>query len=424
MGYALQGIRVLDLTQVAIGPYTTALLASLGAEVIKVESNRRPDPIRGPVRPAGEQQMKQYPGGDAGEHPWNRTAYFNQRNRGKLGITLDFSQPRGKELLKRLAACCDIVAENYRASVMERQGLGWDTLRGINPRLVYLKLSSQGNSGPERDYGSLGSTLEQTAGLVSVTGYGDGRPLMTNETYPDPVGGILATGAVIAALRQACRTGRGLLVDFSQREMAAGMLGEAMMDYAFNGRVQGPIGNRHPSWVPQGVYPCRGEDSWIAIAVERDTQWQSLQSVMGSPEWSLDSRFATQAGRMEHHDEIDNRLSEWTREYEHRELMRLLQEHGVPAGAVLNGEELIADPQLDARGWWEWVVPREIGQAFPFFTPPWRLADSPHRPSTPAPTLGEHNDQIYRDLLGLNAGEYAELQTAGIISTEPLWVRA
>ncbi len=477
--YALDGVRILDLTQVAIGPYATLFLAGLGAQVIKVESNRRPDTSRGPVAPSGELQMRQYPGGEPGERPWNRTAYFNQRNRGKLGITLDFSRPEGKALILRLAAVCDALAENFRASVLERQGLGWDVLREVNPRLVYLKLSSQGNTGPEREYGSLGSTLEQTAGLASITGYTDGVPLMTNLVFPDPVGGILGVGALIAGLRRARRTGRGQVIDFSQREMTAGLLGEAMMDYALNGRVQGPIGNRHPWAAPHGVYPCRGtgphppapspnagrggdtgndrrlspntgrggdtvddrlpspsigadakrpgaggeglSDSWIAITVETDPQWAALRAAMGDPAWSDDPRFASGLGRWRCQDEIDARLAEWTRGFEHRELMHLLQSQGVPAGAVLTGGELLADPQLTARGWWERVTPTEVGRPYPFVSTPWRVSGSPYKPSTPAPLLGEHNDLVYLDLLGLSRQEYAALQAAGVINTEPLW---
>jgi len=422
--YALEGVRILDLTQVAVGPYATFLLSSLGAEVIKLESHRRPDTARGPVRPAGAHQMKQYPRGEPGERPWHRGAHFNQRNRGKLGITLDLTAPAGKEIFKRLAARADAVIENYRASVMERQGLGWELLHAVNPRLVYVKLSSQGDSGPERDYGSLGSTLEQTAGLAAITGYLDRVPLTTNRVYPDPVAGLLAVGALIAGLRQARRRGVGSLVDCSQRETTVGLLGEAMMDYAFNGRVQEPAGNRSVSAAPQGVYPCAGDDQWIAIAVESDAQWRSLSEAMGDPAWARDVNMATAEGRRARHDAIDGALAAWTRAFDHHELMHRLQRRGVPAGAVLTGRELLRDPQLEARGFWETLVPPEVGEAHRFITPPWRLSASPFRPSTPAPLLGEHNDLVYREILGLDGEQYAALQRAGVISTEPLWSRA
>lgn len=418
---ALDGVRILDLSQVAIGPYATLLLASLGAQVIKVESHRRADTSRGAVAPSTPTQMIQYPYGEPGAQPWNRAAYFNQRNRGKFGVTLDFASPGGKALIRRFAATSDALVENFRAGVLDRQGLGWEALREVNPRLVHLKLSSQGATGPERDYGSLGSTLEQTAGIASLTGYDDGVPLLTNETYPDPVAGILGVGALIAGLRRVRQTGQGQFIDFSQREATVGLLGDALMDFELNGRVAGPIGNRDPVSAPHGVYPCLGEDAWIAIAVETDEQWRGLRTAMGDPAWADDRRFGTHAGRREFQDEIDERLAAWTAGYEHNELMRLLQGHGVPAGAVLNGVELLADPQLGARGWWEQVTPTAIGRAFPMITPPWRMSASPQAPLSPAPLLGEHNDSIYRDLLGLSAAEYAEYQAAGVISTEAQW---
>jgi benzylsuccinate CoA-transferase BbsF subunit len=439
---ALDGIRVLDLSQVAIGPYATFLLVTLGAEVIKLESNRRPDITRGPVKPVGISQMHQYPDNDPGERPWNRGAYFNQRNRGKLGVTLDFSSAEGKAVFKRLVAKCDAVIENYRASVLDRQGLGWDALREVNRRLVYLKLSSQGATGPQRDFGSLGSTLEQTGGIASITGYTDGLPLMTNETYPDPVAGILGVGALIAALRRVRQTGEGQFVDLSQREVTAAVMPEAMMDYALNGRVQGPIGNRDPSAAPHGVYPCRpsdrfasggdghGEskpattlptDNWLAIAVLSDDQWRRLRTVMADPAWAADPAYDTVLGRLRDQETIDGRIAAWTADQDHIELMGRLQGAGVPAGAVLNGIELLADPQLRARDWWEHVTPTEVGRAYPFIKTPWLMSGSPYLPNQPAPRLGEHNDYVYREVAGLSEEEYRALQDAGVISTEPLW---
>lgn len=428
---ALDGIRILDLSQVAIGPYATLLLAALGAQVIKVESHRRADTSRGAVQPVTQSQMNQYPDMEAGERPWNRTAFFNQRNRGKLGVTIDFTTAGGKQLLKRLAAVSDAVVENFRASVLDRQGLGWEVLREVNPHLVYLKLSSQGASGPERDYGSLGSTLEQTGGIASVTGYDDGVPLLTNETYPDPVAGILGAGALIAGLRRARQTGEGQFIDLSQREVTAALLGEAMMDYALNGRVAGPIGNRHPSMAPHGVYPCRDDrpapaeghppGRWIAIAVENDAQWRGLCRAAGDPAWTADPRFATVNGRWRQQDEIDARLAAWTAGHDHINLTHLLQLHGVPAGAVLDGAELLADRQLVERGWWDHVTPTEVGRPFPTIGPPWRMSGSPYLPLAPAPCLGEHNDVVLRELLGVDEAQYAAYQAEAVASTEAAW---
>ena len=415
---ALDGLRILDLTQVAVGPYTTFMLGYMGAEVIKVESCSRMDISRGQARPApGAGRV--YPGGEPGERPWNRAGHHVHRNVNKLSLTLDLASPRGKELFLALASICDVLAENYRASVMDRLGLGYDAVSKVNPQLIYLKISSQGATGPERDYGSLGSTLEQTAGLAAVTGYVDGTPLMTNETFPDPVVGILGVGALMAALRRRRRTGRGGLVDVAQREVTVGMQGEAFLDFQVNQKVAGLTGNRHRTRNPQGVYPCLGEDNWVAISVGSDEEWQGLCRAVNSPQLSQDSRFLTGEGRARHHDEIDAILSQWTTERDHYQAMHILQAHGVPAGAVLKGGEVISDPHLEARGFWDWVDHPEAG-GYKQVTTPWKLSRSPRRQTTPAPGLGEHNGWVLGELLGIPETEIAELSEQGIIGTRPL----
>ncbi|MBI2886477.1 MAG: CoA transferase [Chloroflexi bacterium] len=417
---ALEGIRILDLTQVAVGPYSTLMLGLMGAQVIKVESNRRPDTSRGAVKPRAN-QVALYPGQDPGERPWNRSAHLVHRNRYKLGITLDATSPEGKALFMRLAAQCDALMENYRASVIDRWGLSYAVLSEVNPQLVYLKLSSQGNTGPERDYGSLGSTMECTGGLASITGYRDGVPLMTNETYPDPVAGVLAVGALLAGLRYRRRTGRGVFIDFSQREVTTCLLGDAVLDYTMNGRIQAPTGNRHPTYAPHGVYPCQGEDCWIAIAVRNDQEWQGLQRALGGPAWASDPMFADASGRWHHQEALDAHLSAWSRGQEHYQAMHLLQAHGVPAGAALKGREVAQDPHLEARDWWDRTVYPEVGRAYSYISTPWMLSKSPRGPGVPAPGLGEHNGFVYSELLGVSEEELQRLEERGVIATEPLW---
>jgi crotonobetainyl-CoA:carnitine CoA-transferase CaiB-like acyl-CoA transferase len=414
---ALEGLRILDLTQVAAGPYATLLLGFMGAEVIKVESCTRLDISRGPVRP-GPESFRLYPGATPGERPWNRAGHYVHRNVNKRSVTLDLAAPRGKELFLQLVQVCDALFENYRASVMDRLGLGYPVLSQINPRLVYVKISSQGATGPEKDYGSLGSTLEQTAGLASITGYEDGNPLMTNETYPDPVVGILAVGAFMAALRRRRQTGMGRFVDLSQREVTTTMLGEHMVDYALTGRVASPLGNRHLLRVPQGVYPCQGEDMWLAISVGTEQEWYGLCQAIGQPQLAQDPRFATVLARRQQQADIDQLLSTWTQSRDHYDAMHVLQAHGVPAGAVLTGGETLRDPHLEARGFWEAVEHPEAG-SYLQFTPPWRLSKNPRRPTIPAPGLGEHNQYVLGDLLKLSEQEIATLEAQGIIGTQP-----
>jgi crotonobetainyl-CoA:carnitine CoA-transferase CaiB-like acyl-CoA transferase len=417
---ALAGLRVLDLTQVAVGPYATLLLGFMGADVIKVESCSRMDISRGAARPApGGEGL--YPGGEPGERPWDRTGHYVHRNINKRSLTLDLATPRGKALLLQLATHCDVLVENYRASVMDRLGLGYAAISQVNPRLIYVKISSQGATGPERDYGSLGSTLEQTAGLASITGYADGIPSMTNETYPDPVVGILAVGALMAALRRRRQTGEGTLVDLSQREVTVSMLGEYVVDHGLTGRVPTPMGNRHPHRVPQGVYPCQGNDHWLAISIGSDAEWHNLCRALGQPELAHDARFATLLARRAHQTELDQLLTAWTQTQEHYHAMHLLQAHGVPAGAVLTGGEITADPHLQARGFWDVVQHPEVG-TYAQVSTPWQLSASPRRTATPSPSLGQHNHEILSGLLGLSEAEITELGAQGIIGTQPLGV--
>lgn len=420
--YALEGLRILDMTQVAVGPYATMLLGFMGAEVIKVESCSRMDISRGQARPTSGSAAL-YPQGDIGERPWDRTGHYIHRNGNKRSLTLDLATPRGKELLLQLAAKCDVLVENYRASVMDRLGLGYRAISQVNPRLIYVKISSQGATGPEKDYGSLGSTLEQTAGLASITGYEDGIPLMTNETFPDPVVGMLAVGALMAALRQRRQTGRGTLIDLAQREVTAAMLGEHILAHSITGTVPGPMGNRHPHMAPQGVYPCRGEDMWVAISVASDTQWHALCQAIGQPQLAQDARFATLPARHEHADDIDAILSAWTCEQDHDRVMHRLQAHGVPAGAVLKGGETIADPHLHDRGFWDEVHHPESGP-YQQVTTPWQHSQSPRRTTTPAPSLGEHNTYVLGDILGLSEQDIAALAQEGIIGTRPTGAEA
>jgi benzylsuccinate CoA-transferase BbsF subunit len=306
--------------------------------------------------------------------------------------------------------------------VMDRLGLGYQVLSQVNPRLIYVKISSQGATGPEKDYGSLGSTLEQTAGLASITGYGDGRPLMTNETYPDPVVGILAVGALMAALRRRGKTGQGTFVDLSQREVTVSLLGEYVLDYALTGRVASPMGNRHAVRVPQGVYPCQGNDMWIAISVGSDDEWQGLCRAIGQPHLAHDARFATILARRRHQAELDQMLAGWTQERDHYDAMHILQAHGVPAGAVLTGGETLVDPHLQARGFWDVVDHPEVGP-YKQVSTPWRLSRNPRRPTMPAPGLGDHNRYVLRELLGLSEQEIVALEAQGIIGTRPIGAR-
>ena len=414
---ALEGLRILDLSQVAAGPYATMFLGFMGAEVIKIESLSRMDINRGKARP-GPDDLRVYPNGDPGERPWNRTAHHIHRNINKRSLTIDLATDRGKELFLELVKVCDVLVENYRGSVMGRLGLGYDVVSSLNPQIIYLKISSQGASGPEANYGSLGSTLEQTGGLASITGYEDGSPLLTNLVYPDPVVGILSFGALMTALRSRLKTGKGCLVDLSQREVTTMLLGESILDFSVTGRIAGTMENLHRDMSPHGVYPCLEEDTWVAIAVASEEEWRGLCLVLNKPELSSDSRFCDRESRHSNRNELDKIIALWTRKQDHYQAMHRLQDHGVPSAPVLNGTEVITDPHLESRGFWDVVNHPEIGP-YKQVTTPWLLSKSRRGIPEPAPDLGEHNHQILSELLGLSDSEIADLITNGITGDIP-----
>lgn len=420
---ALEGVRILDFTQVAAGPYSTFLLGFMGAEVIKVESHKRGDSTRGLPKPPVH-QLHTYPDGQPGARPWDQRSDYVQRNRNKLSITVDATTPEGKALLIKLAKQSDALMENFRASVIDRWGLSYQDIKAEAPHLVYLKMSSQGNNGPERNYGSLGYTMECLGGLASITGYTPDQPSMTNETYPDPVAGVLGVGALLAGLRYRRKHGTGVFIDLAQREVTTCLLAEAAMDYSMNRRVHRPMGNHHPSMAPHNLYPCQGDDYWVAIAVNGDAQWAALKTALGDPAWARDPRFSESLSRWQHQEEIDAHLAEWTRQRTHYEAMDQLQAQGVPAGAVLKGREAPHNPQLAARDWWDWNLTPEVGRAYAYAGTPWTMSKTDRQPGAPAPRMAEHNRYVFTELLDMTEDEIAALDAKGVIGAEPLWTQS
>jgi crotonobetainyl-CoA:carnitine CoA-transferase CaiB-like acyl-CoA transferase len=417
----LTGVRILDLTQVWAGSKCTFLLAGLGAEVIKVESPRRSDIVRGAP---GVLDPERVPNGDPGKRRYNRASTFNTLNRGKLGINLDLQTPDGMQLFKRLVALSDIVAENFSATVMSRLGLDYDVLRSIKPEIIMLSMPGFGSYGPERDNISWADTIEAMAGFCQRTGYDDGRPMYSVQAYPDPFSGIYGAAAVLTALRHRRRTGRGQRIEISQHEALLTMNADALLEYQMNGRIMGPVGNTHPFMAPHGVYPCAAEEEWIAIAVRDDTEWASLCGVMGGPPWTRDPRFETVVGRLSVRAELDAHVAAWTRGYAAEALQRQLQRGGVAAGRVASTRDLASDSQLQARGTFEMVTHPDAGTHPYAAAVPFHFTHEPMPPASPAPLFGQHNAQVLRELLGLSDEEIERLAEQGVISDEPEWARS
>jgi crotonobetainyl-CoA:carnitine CoA-transferase CaiB-like acyl-CoA transferase len=410
----LEGVRVIDLTRIVAGPNATRLLATMGAEVIRVEwhDDRAIDLLRG-VRPT-------VPGGEAASV--NRSGLFNNINPGKYGITLNMNVPQGRDLFKRLITRATVLCENYSPGQMERWELGYDTLREINPGLIYLQITGMGKSGTYKNYLSVGPTAQALSGLTHMSGFPEPMPPAGwGYSYLDHSTGYYGAMLVQAALLQRQRTGRGCYIDLSQTEVGIILSGTATLEAQVTGKPTARHGNRMQAaaWAPHGAYPCRGADEWIAIAVQTDEQWEALVAEIGAPGWTRDAHFQTTVGRKAHEDDLDRLLAEFTKNEDRYDLMHRLQRRGVPAGVVQKSvDRYTRDPQLQERGYFVPLPQSEIGtwpiEGFPAQCQNMRI-DVGGLPGRAAPIMGEDNDYVYRDILGLTPEEIAALREDWII---------
>jgi benzylsuccinate CoA-transferase BbsF subunit len=412
----LSGIRVIALEFMWAGPLNTQMLANLGAEVIKVEHHQ----ARGPAEAAGQPGLllRAFADGDSGETPWNRSGFFNQFALGKLSLVMDLVHPRGKELFLKLVEISDVVQDNYSARVMPNFGLDYPDLREVNPGIIMVRQSGFGVVGPYKDYIAGGCPTGVHGGLPFYHGYHDDEPMRPESCIVDPWAGIHACSAVLAALYQRRRTGRGQFIDSGQCESVATVLGDRVLGYQMKSNNPPRIGNRHNFMAPHNCYPCRGEDKWIAIAVDSDDEWSALCRAMGDPPWTREERFSDQLSRSRNQDELDHLIGEWTRLHDHIELMHVLQDQGIAAGAVLDQEEVMSDPHLRERQCYVEIDHPETGIRS-YALSPWKMSRAP-QPARRAPLMGEHNGYVLVELLGLSEQEIAELEEEKIISDRPL----
>ena len=411
----LDGLRVIDFWWVAVGPVLASLLADMGAEVIKVESSKRLDYCRLIPAPVleGERQAEAFA---SRAEIIDTVPLFHNYNRGKKSVTVDLRHPGAPALLKRLVATADVVVENFSPRVLREIGLDWEALRAVKPDLVMISCSAAGQTGPWSDLKTFAPSLSSLAGLESLVGYPGERVLgMLAFGYADPSNAHHGALAVLAALWHRERTGQGQYIDMSQLEATVGLAGESLMDYFMNGRVAGPEGSRHRSMAPHANYPCRGEDQWVAIAVEDDAAWVRLVEAIGGPAWAREERFATLAGRQAHLEELDRRLAEWTRERAACEATERLQQAGVAAFPVYGLEDEKGDPHFRARGLLAWPSHPRIG-TMEVYAHPIKLSATPGAVRGTAPALGEHTDEVFGELLGLSPEELARLRSGGVLA--------
>jgi len=388
------------------GTLATQILASMGAEVIKIESLQRLDPWRG-VGSAFAAGKK-----------YEKSPLFNSINSDKYGITLNLSHPKGQEIFKKLVKIGDVVTENYTPRVMRNFGLTYDVLKELNPKLIMISLPSQGSSGPWKELAGYGHSIEQMSGIPQLTGQPDGPPEMEGSCPSDPIVGINGALAVFNALLFRQRTGKGQYIDLSQIEAYTSLIGDAIVEYSMNQNIRPRRGNRHPSMAPHGYYRCKGDDLWVGIALASDGEWEHFCDVIGNPALAKDERFADSLTRLRNQDELDKLVEEWTMQHDHYEVMNLLQEAGIAAGAVLTSAELLSDPHLKERGVVQIVERTEVGN-HPYYrhSAPMRLSNASFNIRKPAPTVGEDNEHVLRELLGISREEMQKLEDEQVIGT-------
>jgi benzylsuccinate CoA-transferase BbsF subunit len=400
----LTGLRVLDFTWVGAGALATKLLADLGADVIKMESRARPDNLRlsPPFRPDAE--------GLEG------SGYFASRNSSKRSFALDMREPRARSIALQLAERAAVVTSNFRPGVMERWGLSYAAIAKVNPSVVYLAMPMQGGTGPHATFTGFGSTISALAGLVSLSGLPDRLPVGTGTHYPDHVPNPChALVALLAALYHRARTGVGQEIEVSQLESTINMIGPAIVATSLTGIERPRQGNRSAGAAPHGVFPCRGDDRWCAIACRTDGDWQATAVVLGHPEWSTDPRFGTLLNRKLHEAELESLLGSVTGRRDGPRLVATLRARGVPAAMVKSSRDMLIDPDLVDRGYWRRVSHPVIGE-LTIARPPFRLDDSEPSELGAPPLLGEHTAEVARELLGLSDDEIEQLMAEGVLA--------
>jgi crotonobetainyl-CoA:carnitine CoA-transferase CaiB-like acyl-CoA transferase len=405
----LSGIRVCDLTWIIAGPTATRVLADFGAEVIRVEHGQAVDSIR-LGRPI------------VGDAPTlNNSGFFNYFNRNKKSLALNVRHPMGIDVLKRLIAASDVVVENFSSGVMASWGLDYPQLKELREDIIYCSVSGFGHSGRDKEFTTWGPTAQALSGLTLTSGLPGEKPAGWGYSYMDHTAGYTAASAILMALHHRNRTGEGQHIDISQVEAGIVLNGPAILDFTVNGRRwrrEGmPPGNRawEPAVAPHNSYPCAGDDRWVAIACMNDTEWQALVMAMDEPHWAADPKWATNAGRLENQDELDERIGEWTSEFVDYEAMELLQAAGVRAGVVQKASDRFEnDPQLKARGAWERLTHPELGECdYDAIVP--RLSATPGKLRVASPMFGQDSHDVLREVLGMTDDEVAEHEAMGVL---------
>lgn len=400
-----EGIKIADFAWVAVGPQIARELAEHGATVVRVESHKRPDPLR-----TGGPFKENTPGLD-------NSVFGSAFNTNKYGISLDLTNSKGREVAKRLIEWADVVSDSFTPGSMKALGLDYEEAKKINPDIIYFSTCQMGQTGPLSKFGGYGEFAAAFSGFSHLLGWPERMPLPAVNAHIDFIAPWYMVMSLIGALLYRHKTGKGMYLDQSQIEAGVSFLWPRMMDYFTNGRVASRMGNQDPYIAPHSVYPCLGEDRWVAITVTDDEEWESLCRLMKRPGWHEDSRFATLNSRKENEEELDGLIGQWTKGHDSHQLMTLLQDAGIPCGVVQTAEDLHNDPQLKEREHFRFLQHQVMGERS-YNAPAYRLSKTPNDIKKAGPCLGEDNEYVYTEILGYSDEEIADMLVEGVITTD------
>lgn len=401
-----EGIKVAEFAWAAVGPCSSKYLADHGATVVKIESHNRLDTLR---------VTSPYSGG---QPHVDGSMYYGRHNSNKYGVSLDLGNPGGREIAMKLIMWADIVTESFSPRVMVGWGLDYESVKKVKPDIIYLSSSMQGRGGPHTNFTGYGQSACSLCGFSEISGWPDRMPAAPHGAYTDYICPRFNAIAIIAALEYRKRTGQGQWIEQSQFETSLHFFSPPLMDYQINGNIMGRNGNRLPYASPHGVFQCKGDDNWVAIAIFSEEEWQVFCEAAGKPAWAKDKRFADFSQRKKNEDQLEKLITEWTLQYTREEVEAALQKVNVIANSVEKSSDIYNDPQLHYRSYFAYLNHPVMGEQA--FEPQscFLLSKTPRQINRPSPCIGEHNEYVFKQLLGMTDDEIANYLINGSITTE------
>ncbi|MFC1941920.1 CaiB/BaiF CoA transferase family protein [Chloroflexota bacterium] len=398
-----EGLHFLDFTWAGVGPFTGNFLGYYGATTIRVESASRPDPVRFPRGVS----RKQNPGLESGP------VFAISNPVKKLGFSLNLKHPKALDIFKSLVSWADVIVENFTTSAIERMGLGYEELKKIKPNIILYRTNGYGHTGPMANQPGFGQTVTAITGMHGIAGWPDRPPVPVSTFYTDHLAPLFGAFILIAAINHLRKTGEGQCIAHSQVEAGINYLTPVILDYTVNGRDLALTGNKCAHSAPHGAYRCKGDDRWVAVGVQTDEEWNSFCRVIGNPGWTDDTRFYTLSGRVEHSDELDRLINEWTVNFTAEQVMAMMQAAGVSAGVVSNAQDSELDPQLKHYDFFRELEHPYLGKRNFYHPPGFKLSEAVAEVARPT-LLGEYTEYICTEILDMTQGDFARMKQEGV----------